>query len=49
MLDKLFESIRIGQVELKNRIVLSPMALYYTPGGMVLRIFMLKERRVVLV
>ena len=35
MLDKLFESIRIGQVELKNRIVLSPMALYYTPGGMV--------------
>jgi 2,4-dienoyl-CoA reductase (NADPH2) len=35
MLDKLFESIRIGQVELKNRIVLSPMALYYTPGGRV--------------
>jgi 2,4-dienoyl-CoA reductase (NADPH2) len=35
MLDKLFQSIRIGNVELKNRIALSPMALYYAPGGMV--------------
>ena len=35
MLNKLFESIRIGQTELKNRIVLSSMALYYAPGGMV--------------
>lgn len=35
MITKLFEPIKIGQVELKNRVVMTAMHLNYTPNGLV--------------
>ena len=35
MITKLFEPIRIGSVELKNRVVMTAMHLNYTPNGLV--------------
>jgi len=35
LITKLFEPIKIGSVELKNRVVMTAMHLNYTPNGLV--------------